>query len=492
MALDTDACYRAFAARDRRFEGRFVTAVATTRVYCRPGCPAPLPRRRNVRFYPCAAAAEEAGFRPCLRCRPDASPGSPAWLGTSATVSRALRLIGDGELDTHGVDELSARLGVGARHLRRLFTTQLGASPLAIARTRRVHFARRLLDDTHLPIAEIAFASGFTSLRRFNAAMRETFRRPPRALRRDRGAAADGDGSRVTLRIPWRPPLDWPRLLAFLGERAIPGVEHVAGDTYGRTIDVGGAAGTLVARPDAGRPALLLGLTLERPRDLIRIVERAGRLFDLGADSAAIVRHLRRDPMLRPALSGVRGLRVPGAWDPFELAVRAILGQQVSVRGARTLAGRLAERFGRPVPGGSGGTLTRLFPDAGALAGADLGRIGLTRARAAAVRALAVAVRDGALDFGALGGLDDAAARLAALPGVGPWTAQYIAMRALGEPDAFPAGDLGVRRALAHGGPLPDARTLSARAEAWRPWRAYAVMALWTGSKRTRNGRSTA
>ncbi|HET7226552.1 MAG TPA: AlkA N-terminal domain-containing protein [Candidatus Eisenbacteria bacterium] len=486
MELDPHTCWRAFAARDRRFDGRFVTGVLTTGIYCRPACPAPRPRPRNVRFFACAAAAEEAGFRPCLRCRPEAAPGTPAWLGTSATVSRALRLIGDGHLDAHGVDDLAARLGVGARHLRRLFDQQLGASPVAIARTRRVHFARRLLDQTDLPITEIALASGFNSLRRFNHTMRDTFRRPPRALRRERGRIAP-EGGGLALRVPYRPPLDWPALLAFLGARAIPGVEHVERGVYRRTFRTPGASGTLEVRPVPCEPALALTLDLERPAELIQVVERVTRLFDLGADPALIRRQLARDPRLARALAGRRGVRVPGAWEPFELAVRAILGQQVSVAAARTLAGRVAEQFGEPLPAARA-PLARQFPTPAALADADLTRVGVTRARAEAIRGLARAVRDGALEFARLGGVPECIARLTALPGVGEWTAHYIAMRGLGEPDAFPAGDLGVRRALADGGPLPATADLARRAETWRPWRAYAVMALWTESNASNPG----
>ena len=478
MELDPAACYRAFASRDRRFDGRFFAAVLSTGIYCRPGCPARLPRPRNVRFFACAAAAEEAGFRPCLRCRPETAPGSPAWLGTSATASRALRLIADGQLDHGGVGSLAARLGVGARHLRRLFAAHVGASPLAVAGTRRAHFARRLLDETDLPMSEIAVAAGFGSTRRFNHAIRDTFRRTPGELRRARGRQPHADGAEgLALRLPCRPPLDWDAMLAFLGARAIPGVEAVEDGAYRRTIEVDGVRGSLEARALPGEHALALRLRLSAPRELIGVAERAGRLFDLHADTAAIAAHLARDPLLRRALAG-RAVRVPSAWDPFELAVRAVLGQQVSVRGAVTLAGRLVRACGAPLAAGGG--LTHLFPSPARLAEADLAKIGLTRARARALRALATAVRDRTLRFDSLSTLEEAVAKLAALPGIGAWTAHVVAMRALGEPDAFPAGDLGVRRALARGGELPSARAVEARAEAWRPWRAYAVMALWT------------
>ncbi|HTK32254.1 MAG TPA: AlkA N-terminal domain-containing protein [Candidatus Saccharimonadaceae bacterium] len=481
MELDARACYEAFAARDRRFDGRFVTAVVTTGVYCRPGCPAPLPRPRNVRFYRCAAAAEEAGFRPCLRCRPETSPGAPAWNGTSSTVSRALRLIEAGALDDAGVDALAERLGVGDRHLRRLFDEHLGASPLAVAQTRRAHFARRLIDDTTLGMAEIAMASGFPSVRRFNATMRDTFRRTPRELRASRAphtkrnAAADA----LTLRVPFRAPFDWDALLEYVAGRAIPGVECVERGVWRRAIVHAGSMGLLEVSRSAEEPALELRVALPEPRDLIGLVTRVSRVFDVAADATSIARHLRRDALLKRAVSLARGVRVPGAWDPFELAVRAILGQQVSVKGATTIAGRVARTYGAPYAGPAADGITHQFPTPAALADAPLESVGLTRARAATVRGLAAAVATGALDFSRLGTLDDAVTALTALPGIGPWTAHYVAMRALGEPDALPAADLGLRRVLGTGGRLASPADVEARAEAWRPWRSYAVLALW-------------
>ena len=475
--LDPEACYRALAAHDRRFDGRFYTAVTTTGVYCRPVCRAPLPKPRNVRFFACAAAAEEAGFRPCRRCRPEAAPGSPAWAGTSATVTRALRLIESGALDGGGVESFAARLGVSSRYLRRLFAEQLGASPHSVALTRRVHLARRLIDETPLPMTEVALAAGFTSVRRFNHAIRSTYRGSPTALRRGR-APLDGDG--WELRLPARSPLDGARMLGFLGERAIPGVEAVEGDTYRRTFSLGETRGALAVRVVAGEPFVILRVHVDRPCPLLPIIERVSRMFDLGTDSEDIAAHLARDPALARVLKGRKDVRVVGAWDPFELAVRAILGQQVSVRGARTLAGRLAQAFGSRVEGVSAPALGFLFPVPESLAESRLDGIGIPGARALAIRSLAAAVASRALDFASLGGLEEAVERLTALPGFGEWTAQYVAMRALGEPDAFPAGDLGVRRALARGGRLPSLREARARAERWRPWRAYAVMALWT------------
>ena len=496
MTLDPEACYRAFASRDRRFEGRFVTAVVTTGIYCRPGCPARLPRRRNMKFFVCAAAAEEAGFRPCLRCRPDGVPGSPAWAGTSATVNRALRLIDDGALDDVGVEQLASRLGVTDRHLRRLFAEHLGASPHAVARTRRAHFARRLIDQTNLPFGEIALSAGFTNVRRFNHAMRETFGRSPRELRRRvRRAPAPGADGELTLSLRAGEPFDGRAVLAFLAARAVPGLERVERDSYHRAIELAGGHSVLTVTPVAG--ALHVSLARPAPRDLIGVAARVARVFDLNADAAQILAHLRRDAMLARALEGRRDLRVPGAWHPFELAVRAILGQQVSVRGATTLAARLVRAFGEPLAEPAHG-VTHAFPTAQRLSKAELSAIGLTRARAASLTALARAVADGDLRLDRLGDLDEAVRTLTKLAGIGEWTAHYIAMRALGEPDAFPAADLGLLRAMEPAGAKPSRgwtgadrgrrtgpsaktpRDLEKRSQAWRPWRAYAVMALWT------------
>jgi len=479
VVLDADHCYRALATRDRRFDGRFFTGVRSTRIYCRPICPAPTPRRENCVFLACAAAAEAAGFRPCRRCRPEASPGTPAWLGTSATVSRALRLIGDGALDGGGVPELAARLGIGERHLRRLFLAHLGATPVAVASTRRVLFARRLLDETALPVAQVALASGFSSVRRFNEAMRAAFRATPTALRRER--SRPGAGSDLTLRLPYRPPLPWAALLAFLAPRATPGVEEVAGDVYRRTLAIEGAHGIVEVRPVAGRDHLLARIRLAEPAPLIWIAERLRVLFDLGADPSAIEAQLRGDPTLARRLAAVPGVRVPGAFDGFELAVRAILGQQVSVAAATTLAGRLAAAHGAPlrVAAWPGCSLRLVFPTPRALAAQEARATGLPRARAAAVAALADAVDRGALALDGSRGLEASVRDLASIPGIGEWTAQVVAMRALREPDAFPAEDLGLRRALGSPGHPATSAQLRTRAEKWRPWRAYAAALLW-------------
>ena len=475
MTLDPDICWRAWTSRDRRFEGRFFLGVTSTRIYCRPGCPARVPARRNARFYGSAAAAEAAGFRPCLRCRPETTRGSAAWQGTSATVARALRLIDEGLLDGGSVERLADRLGITSRWLRQLFNEQVGASPLEVAMTRRVHFARRLLDETGMRLADIALATGFASERRLRAAIQATFRRPPSALR-GRGDAARG--AALALRVPARAPFAPAPLLAFFAARAIPGVEAIEGATYRRTIVLDGALTTLEVELDAATPGLTLRVPEAAPRSLLPLVARVTRLFDLDADAMTIAAHLRRDPVLAKIVP-VTGVRVPGAWDAFELGVRALLGQQVSVAAARTLAGRLVHACGTALPTPCG-TLTHVFPDAAAVAAAPLEALGLTRARAAALRGFAAAVASGALDLAAPGELEESVARLTALPGIGDWTAQYIALRALREPDAFPAGDLAVRKALARGKTLPSERDVRTHAERWRPWRAYATLALWT------------
>lgn len=468
VGLDREACYRAVLARDARFDGRFFTAVLSTGIFCRPICPARPPRLEHCVFFPTAAAAHAAGFRPCLRCRPEIAPGLPAWNGTATTVSRALRLIADG--GPTDLEALASRLGVGSRHLRRLFQRHVGASPVAVRQAQRLLLAKQLITDSRLPLADVALAAGFGSVRRFNAVIRATYGRPARDLRRAVGPGSPG----LTLRLPFRPPYDWAGVLEFLVPRAIPGVEAVEDSVYRRSVSVDGARGFVEVRAASG-PFLLATIAVDRLPALAAVVARLRHVFDLDADPAAIAAHLARDPLLAPRVAGRPGLRVPGAWDAFELAVRAILGQQVSVAAATTLAGRLVAAHGTPlgVPAPAG--VRSLFPSPAALADADLGPIGLPRARAAAIRALAAAlVRDPAL-LDAAGDLDATVRRLATLPGIGPWTAEYIAMRALREPDAFPATDLGLLRALGATG------SLASRAERWRPWRAYAAMHLWLG-----------
>ena len=482
MDLDAAALYRAVESRDRRFEGRFVLGVTTTGIYCRPGCPARLPRRENVRFFACAAAAESTGFRPCRRCRPEASPGTPGSLGTGATVARALRLIDEGGLDGAGIDELAERLGVGGRHLRRLFVEQLGASPLSIARSRRVHFAKKLLDETDLSMVEIAASAGFGSLRRFNTEVRTVFQRSPTEIRAGRKGPLlrSDDASRLALRLAYKAPLDWQSTLAFLRARAIPGVERVGSHEYQRTITLGGVEGLIDVRPAAsGASFLELRVPTAFSSHLHTVAARIGRVFDLGADPAAIDDHLARSPLLAPLVARRPGLRVPGAWDGFELAVRAVLGQQITVAGATTLSGRLVSAFGEALSVPTAEGLTHLFPTPARLSDADIASIGLPRARAETLRALAKAARDQAISLDMPPSVEAERDRLAAIPGIGAWTVEYIALRAFGEPDAFPASDLALRKALAGTGEPPSERAVAELAEPFRPFRAYAAMHLW-------------
>ena len=473
MVLNVATCSRARMTRDPRFDGRFFIGVLTTRIYCRPICPARPPKEENVRYFATAAAAAEAGLRPCLRCRPEASPGTPAWFGTSATVSRALRLISESALEDGGVETLSSRLGIGSRHLRRLFVQHLGANPVAVAQTRRLHFAKRLLNESTLPINQIALASGFGSVRRFNACFQKTYGRAPSQLRKlgARRSRISPDEYRFALRF--RPPFCWDALLDFLAPRATPGVESAEGNVYRRTFFLHGEPGWMEVSLDREANALDLRIHYPQPRWLFLIVERVRAMFDLAADPEAYVRQFRRDPLLGPRITRKPGLRVPGSWDGFELAVRAVLGQQVTVGGATTLAGRLVHEIGTRIEAASG--LTHLFPTPEKLAVADLSRIGLPRARANTLRSLARAVADGKLSFAGVVNPEEFIASFCQLPGVGDWTAQYVAMRALSEPDAFPRADLGLLRASG----LRSARELEAHAEAWRPWRAYAAMYLW-------------
>ncbi|OXE35448.1 MAG: 3-methyladenine DNA glycosylase 2 [Phenylobacterium zucineum] len=482
MDLDDNACYRAFSMRDARFDGKIFGAVRTTGIYCRPVCPARTPKRENITFYPSAAAAQGAGFRPCLRCRPETSPDLGAWNGTSNTVSRAMSLIEQGALDNGDVDALATRLGVGERQLRRLFRQHLGASPIAVAQTRRVLLAKQLIHQTRLPMAEVALASGFGSVRRFNETFQHLYRKPPGTLRRTEGVEVSATtGAGATLRLPYRPPYDWEAMLAFLTLRAIPHVERVADGAYVRTLAVGGDIGVVRVAKGPGND-LLVTLWFAKVQVWPAVIAKIRRVFDLAADPDLIGRHLSEDPDLAPLVARRPGLRAPGAWDGFELAVRAVLGQQITVAGARNLAGRLAEAYGQPVDLAAAKTqgLTRLFPSAQALSVLDPEVLPMPRARGRGLIALAgLAAEDPDL-FGPRGSLDEAVDRLVALPGIGPWTAQYIAMRALREPDAFPNGDLGLMRALQDAeGRRPTANQLIARAEPWRPWRAYAASHLW-------------
>jgi AraC family transcriptional regulator, regulatory protein of adaptative response / DNA-3-methyladenine glycosylase II len=479
--LDHASCYRALLSRDARFDGRFFIAVTSTGIYCRPICPARPPKLENCLFMPSAAAAQAAGFRACLRCRPEAAPELAVWRGTANTVARALRLIDDGALDEGDVETLAGRLGVGGRHLRRLFQHHLGAAPVVVAQTRRLLFAKALLADTALPMTEVALAAGYGSLRRFNDAMRRSWNRPPSALRRGAVKAAPPGGG-VTIKLPYQPPFDWALQLGFLAPRCIPGVEAVEGECYRRSIALDGRHGVVEVRPVAGANQLEATIRIPGVGALGSIVHRLKRQFDLDADATAIGAQLSGDPLLAPLVAARPGLRVPGVWDPFELGVRAILGQQISVAAATVLAGRVAALYGAPLlleDGPAPAGLSHVFPAPAALVGADPGVLRIPRARAATIAGLAQAlVREPDL-LAPILPLDESVRRLCLLPGIGPWTAQYIAMRALREPDAFPAGDLGLRKAAATEAGVPSLKELEARSSAWRPWRAYAAIHLW-------------
>ncbi|MCZ6863598.1 MAG: helix-turn-helix domain-containing protein [Alphaproteobacteria bacterium] len=483
--LDARTCYRAVMSRDARFDGRFFTGVTSTGIFCRPVCPAPTPKEKNCRFHVSAATAMAAGFRPCLRCRPEAAPNSPAWNGVSTTVTRALRLIDEGALDRGNMSDLAGRLGVGERHLRRLFVQHVGASPKAVAQTRRLLFAKKLITESRCTLTEVALICGFGSIRRFNDAMRKLYGRPARDLRRQilqespNGGIADKDDPAIALKIPVRPPFDWQHLLGFLGKRAIPGMESVDADCYRRTIRLGNTGGVLEISPDLENDQLIARFALPELSHLQAALERLRRLLDLSADPGEIAVQLGADPALASSVSARPGLRVPGAWDPFELCIRAVLGQQVTVAGAVTLAGRLVMAFGTLVDNARQANLTHLFPTPEALAAADIGAIGLPRSRAETISVLSAAFARGEFDFSAAPS-SQIEAQLRAIRGIGRWTAQYIAMRALGDPDAFPEGDLALVRAMAALGEDLDGPALARRAEAWRPWRAYAAMHLWS------------
>jgi AraC family transcriptional regulator of adaptative response / DNA-3-methyladenine glycosylase II len=490
MKLEHEICYRALQARDARFDGQFFTAVRTTGIYCRPICPAPTPRPENCFFLPSAAAAQAAGFRPCLRCRPEISPKLTQSFEGGAVVSRALRLIGEGALDETSLESLAGRVGVTERHLRRLFLQHLGASPSTVAQTRRILFAKQLLDETRLPVTEVGLAAGFNSLRRFNEVILKTYQRSPRELRRGREDETAGkQPSLTTLKLPYSQPLNWPAMAAFLQGRATAGVEEVGPDFYRRTIRLDGQPGLVEVRYLPGQAYLLAGIHFPKVTALGQIVERLRRIFDLGTNSLEIEAHLSRDPYLEKFVAALPGLRVPGAWDKFELAVRAILGQQVSVPAATTLAGRLVEKYGEPLTleglAGPVGRLRYIFPQPESLAGADISSLGMPKARAAAISSLAAAVAANPRLLEEAASLEESIRQLSELPGIGPWTAQYIAMRALREPDAFPASDLGLLRAMQpENGKLTPAQ-LEKRAESWRPWRAYAALYLWSGGQVT-------
>ncbi len=476
---DNAICERARLSRDARFDGLFFVAVLTTGIFCRPICPARTPRAENVRFFPSVVTALDAGYRPCLRCCPERAPQGRLPTAGSSSVQTALGQIEAGALDDASVATLAQSVGLSARQLTRLFIAELGVAPGALAQARRISIAKQLIDDTALSFAQIAALAGFRSLRRFNEAVQQLWSRPPSALRSERAPArtalaasshsgVGSTGPEVRLRLALRPPYHCGWMLSYLAKRAIPGVERVQGDTWMRTLP-GGAVHVQVLA-DALAVTLHGDLTKVRVAD---VLQRVRRVFDVSADGRVIDAHLGTDARLRAVVQRDPGLRVPGAWDGFEVAVRAVLGQQVSVAGATTLAARLVQRFGTATHAGG-----YLFPDAAALVNADVGALGMPESRGAAVRAVARAVLDGRLALHTGQAPDALIAQLVALPGIGPWTAQYVAMRVLGDPDAFPAEDI-VLRKIAEPDVTLTSRALLQRAEDWRPWRAYAVMYLW-------------
>ncbi|ANH38904.1 DNA-3-methyladenine glycosylase 2 [Nocardioides dokdonensis FR1436] len=480
--LDAESCYAAVKARDRRFDGLFWTAVRTTGIYCRPSCPARTPAAGNVTFHPSAAAAQGAGYRACKRCLPDATPGSPGWDVAAGVAGRAMRLVGDGVVDREGVDGLARRLGYSPRHLARVLTAELGAGPLALARARRAQTARVLIETTDLPLTEVAFAAGFASVRQFNQTVREVYAVTPTQLR-GRRTAAPTTGE-ISLRLAVRTPFAGQALLSFLAYHLVPGVETAGAGFYARTLDLPHGPGTVRLEldpaldevPGGGVALLTARFRLTDLRDTAAAVERVRRLVDADCDPLPVAEHLGADPVLGPLARALPGLRLPGQVDGDETAVRTVVGQQVSVTGARTVGGRIVAAHGRPVETGEPG-LTHLFPDAATLAEVDPETLPMPRARGRALVGLSAALARGdiALDRGPQ--RDQVRAAMVALPGIGPWTADYVAMRALGHPDVFLPTDLGVRTALKRLGQEPAVAI--ARAPEWSPWRSYALMHLW-------------
>jgi AraC family transcriptional regulator, regulatory protein of adaptative response / DNA-3-methyladenine glycosylase II len=480
---DFERCYRAVQSKDARFDGWFVTAVLTTRIYCRPSCPVRPPFARNVRFYPTAAAAQRAGFRACKRCRPDASPGSPEWNVRGDVVARTMRLIADGTVDREGVGGLAAHLGYTTRQLERLLQAEVGAGPLALARAQRAQTARLLIETTNLPFGDIAFAAGFSSIRQFNDTVRLVFESTPTALR-ERAAnrpgsvetGANSPGT-VCLRLPVRTPFAYEGVFGHLAAGTVPGCEEVRDGAYRRSLRLpaGSAVVTLTPAVDHVRCQLVL----DDFRDLTTAIARCRRLLDLDADPEAVVDALSRDPELAPVVKKAPGQRIPRTVDEAELAVRAVLGQQVSTKAARTHAGRLVAAYGRPVHDPEG-ALTHAFPSLEELADIDPIHLAVPKARQRTLSALIAGLADGTVVLDAGSDWESARSQLLALPGIGPWTAEVIAMRGLGDPDAFPASDLGLRLAAEHLGLPTDRRKLVERSAGWRPWRSYATQHLWT------------
>ena len=478
MDVNPEVCYRAVQARDARYDGRFFTCVITTGIYCRPICPARPPQLKNCTFVPTAAAAQSAGYRPCLRCRPESSPELDAWRGTEATVSRALKLIETGALDDADITSLADRLGIGERQLRRLFSRHIGAAPITVAQTRRVLLAKQLIHQTDLSMIEIALASGFGSVRRFNETFQRMYNRPPSELRRRKTAGSPAP--EITILLPYRPPYDWATMINFLKTRAITGLEVVTDESYIRAIEFDDIVGSIQVAHVPEHASLRVTVRIPRLNVLPTIIARIRRQFDLGAEPAAIASVLSADPVLAPLVAARPGLRVPGGWDGFEVAVRAVLGQQITVVGATKLATRIVSRLGTPIAEQTGQPgLTHVFPRPEQFSEQSLAGIGMPTARVNCLIALAEAARSEPRFFDPRSDLAETITHLRMVPGIGEWTAQYIAMRAIGESDAFLAGDVGLQSKFILHGRRPTADQLLARAESWRPWRAYATLHLW-------------
>lgn len=491
MLLNPDDYEDARQSRDARFDGRFFVGVLTTGIYCRPVCPVKVPKKENVQLYKTAAGAAAAGFRPCMRCRPESSPGTPAWAGSSWKVSRALQLIDQGFLDEASVDELADQLEVGPRQLSRLFQNHLGASPVEVAQTRRLHFAKKLIDETDMALSEICFAAGFGSVRRFNAVFDKTYGRSPKELREKRrgikskaikSKALNSQGNRgeaekgIHITLTFRPPFDWKSHLAFLAYRSIPGVEVVTETSYGRTISLDGVAGYFQVEFTEGSNAVAVEIHYPESSHLYQIIDRIRSIFDLRADSEQIEQFLAKDKTLKPMVKKFSGLRVPGCWSGFEVAVRAVLGQQVTVKAASTLVSRIAERYGKPIDCPIDG-LSHVFPEPEKLQRAKMDNMGIVTQRIAAIRSIATQVTKENLTIDCTTDTDEFVEQICEIKGIGEWTAFYIAMRALNDPNAFPYSDLILRRAVAK--EELTAKQLLHRSEPWQPWRAYAVILLW-------------
>ncbi len=476
MKLEPAVCYRAVQARDARYDGRFFTCVKTTGIYCRPICPARPPKPENCSFVPTAAAAQEAGFRPCLRCRPESSPDLDAWRGTSATVSRALKMIEGGALDDGDMAALAERLEIGERQLRRLFQRHIGAAPVTVAQTRRVLLAKQLLHQTNLSMIEVALASGFGSVRRFNETFQGLYDRPPNELRKRRTPTSPAP--EISLLLPYRPPYDWVTMRRFLEVRTLAGMEVVTDESYSRVITLGTRTGMITVSHAPEADALRVAVRFPQLNALPIIIARIRRMFDLSAEPTAIAAVLQADPILAPLVANRPGLRVPGGWDGFEIAVRAILGQQITLTAATRLTGRVLEELGEAVTSDIPG-LTHAFPRPERFDVNILAKIGMPKARAAALAGVAAAAKADPHLFDPRRDLTEAVTHLCKLPGIGEWTAQYIAMRALGESDAFLAADVAVQRKFAQHGPRLNGKELLDHAERWRPWRGYAVLHLW-------------